>query len=209
MDAADDGGSVPPLPASRRADADEAGTAADGRPSSLSEEGGDEKRLGRRPEGPAHAHESGLGATLKRTLLEFKEDGGTDWAAALTYYSVLSIFPMLIALVSIIGLVGDPKRVTKNLVDLVNKFGPSTTSDTFKGPISDLTSNRSAAGVLLVVGILGALWTASGYVGAFFRASNVVYEVEEGRSFFKLRPLQMLVTFLQALVLTVVALPWS
>ncbi len=144
-------------------------------------------------------------ATLKRTVLEFKEDNGTDWAAALTYYSVLSIFPALIAMVSIVGLVGDPKKVTKNLTDIVNKFGPSTTSHTFKGPIESLTANRGAAGALLIVGVLGALWTASGYVGGFFRASNVIYEVEEGRPFFKLRPLQVLVTFLQVFLLAAVA----
>lgn len=167
---------------------------------------GSEKRLAREPEGPAHKPEGGFVQTVKRSATEFKEDNGTDWAAALTYYSVLSIFPMLIALVSIVGLVGDPKKVTKDLVDIVNKFGPSTTSDTFRDPIESITANRSAAGVLLVVGIVGALWTASGYVGGFFRASNAIYEVEEGRSFFKLRPLQILVTFLQVLLLAAVAL---
>lgn len=182
---------------------------ADGEASGSSsgpDSGGGEKRLAREPEGPEHAHQGGTGQTLKRTITEFKEDNGTDWAAALTYYSVLSIFPALIALVSIVGLVGDPKKVTKNLTDIVNKFGPSTTSRTFKGPIESITANRSTAGVLLVVGILAALWTASGYVGGFMRASNVIYEVEEGRSLFKLRPVQMLVTFLQVLLLAIVAL---
>jgi len=165
-----------------------------------------EKRVAREPEGPEHAHRGGIGQTLKRTLTEFKEDNGTDWAAALTYYSVLSIFPALIALTSIVGLVGDPKRVTRNLTDIVRKFGPSTTADTFKEPIESISANRGTAGLLLVVGILGALWTASGYVGGFFRASNVIYEVEEGRPIFKLRPLQLLVTFLQVLLLAIVAL---
>ncbi len=90
---------------------------------------------------------------MKRSATEFKEDNGSDWAAALTYYSVLSIFPALIAMVAIVGLVGDPKKVTKNLTDIVSKFGPSTTSKTFKGPIESITANRGAAGVLLIVGI--------------------------------------------------------
>ena len=83
----------------------------------------------REPEGPAPERTGKLTATLKRTATEFKEDNGTDWAAALTYYSVLSIFPALIAMVSIVGLVGDPKKVTKNLTDIVDKFAPSTTSE--------------------------------------------------------------------------------
>ena len=167
---------------------------------------GSEKRIARDTEGPAHQATGGMVQTLKRSATEFKEDNGTDWAAALTYYSVLSIFPALIAMISIVGLVGDPQKVTRNLTDIVNKFGPSTTSDTFRGPIESLTANRSTAGVLLIVGIVGALWTASGYVGGFFRASNVIYEVEEGRSFFKLRPLQILVTLVQVLLLASVAL---
>lgn len=182
-----------------------AGDAASGTDSEP-DSGRSEKRLAREPEGPEHARKGGTGQTLKRTITEFKEDNGTDWAAALTYYSVLSIFPALIALVSIVGLVGDPKKVTKDLTDIVNKFGPSSTSRTFKGPIESITANRGTAGILLVLGIVTALWTASGYIGGFIRASNVIWEVEEGRSILKLRPLQLLVTFLQVVLLAVVAL---
>ena len=163
-----------------------------------------EKVEGRRPTGPAHARKSGLVQTLKRTVTEFKEDNLTDSAAALTYYAVLSIFPALIALVSIVGLVADPKTVTDSLTDLVSSIGPSSAADTFKGPIEDITKSSGTAGILLIVGIATALWTASGYVGAFMRASNVIYEVEEGRSFFKLRPLQMLVTLVLILMLALV-----
>jgi membrane protein len=164
----------------------------------------EEKRSGRRPEGPAHPRKDGLVQTVKRTIAEFKEDNLSDFAAALTYYAVLSIFPALIALVSIVGLVGDPKTVTNALTDIVSSIGPASAVDTFKGPIEDITSDRGAAGILLIVGIAAALWTASGYVGAFMRASNVIYEVEEGRSFIKLRPLQMLVTLVLVLLLAVV-----
>jgi membrane protein len=146
--------------------------------------------------------------TLKRTVREFRDDNLTDWAAALTYYAVLSIFPALIALISIVGLVGDPEEVTDTLTEIVASIGPSSAADTFSGPIESITSNRGAAGVLLVVGIATAVWTASGYVGAFMRASNVIYEVEEGRPFWKRRPLQLLVTLvcILMLALTVVAL---
>jgi membrane protein len=165
---------------------------------------GAQKRSGRRPEGPAHTRSGSLVETLKRTLAEFKEDELTDRAAALTYYGVLSIFPALIALVSIVGLVGDPATVTRTLTDVVSSVGPASAVDTFQGPIESVTSNRGAAGVLLIVGIVTALWTASGYVGAFMRASNVIYEVEEGRPFVKLRPLQMLVTLVLILMLALV-----
>jgi membrane protein len=165
---------------------------------------GGEKRSGRRPEGPEHAQKGSLGQTLKRTVSEFKEDALTDSAAALTYYAVLSIFPALIALVSIVGLVFDPARITKALTDLVSEVGPASAVETFKGPIETLTQSSGTAGVMLIVGIVAALWTASGYVGAFMRASNVIYEVEEGRSFVKIRPLQMLVTLVLVLMLALV-----
>jgi membrane protein len=87
----------------------------------------------------------------------------------------------------------------------MSALGPASAADTFKGPIASLTSNRGAAGVLLIVGLGTALWTASGYVGAFIRASNAIYEVEEGRPFWKLRPLQLLVTLTMILMLALVA----
>jgi membrane protein len=144
--------------------------------------------------------------TFKRTVLEFSEDNMTDWAAALTYYGLLSLFPALIALVSIVGLVGDPQATTRTITDIVTQLGPSSASDTFSGPIQSITSNRSAAGVLFVVGLAVALWSASGYVGAFTRAANVIYETPEGRPFWKLRPLQVLVTLAMIVMLALVAL---
>jgi membrane protein len=156
------------------------------------------------PEGVEH--KTGTGSLLKRTFKEFQEDNLTDWAAALTYYSVMSLFPALIALVAIVGLVFDPKEVTDALTDVVTQLGPSSAADTFKGPIESITSNNSASGVLLVVGVLLALNAASGYVGAFIRASNIIWETPEGRGFFKLRPLQIGVTLVMILMLVVVAL---
>src|SRR5687767_7430156 len=107
------------------------------------------------------------GATLKRTVSEFKEDKLNHWAAALTYYAVLSLFPALLVLVSLVGLFADPARVTKVLTDTVSELGPASAADTFKGPIEDITSNRGTAGIMLIVGIASALWAASGYVSAF------------------------------------------
>lgn len=134
-------------------------------------------------------------ATLVRTLREFKQDKLQHWAAALTYYAVLSLFPALLVMVSLVGLFANPDTVTKFLTDVVGALGPSTAVDTFKGPIESITANKGAAGVMAIVGVLAALWSASGYVGAFTEASNTIYEVEEGRPFWKLKPLQLFVTF--------------
>jgi membrane protein len=165
---------------------------------------GDQKRSARRPEGPAHARKGSLMQTLKRTMTEFSEDNLTDVAAALTYYAVLSIFPALLAMISIVGLVGDPQTIIKTLTDIVGSIGPASAVETFKGPIEGLTKSSGTAGIMVIVGIAAALWTASGYVGAFMRASNVIYEVEEGRSFILLRPLQMLVTLVLVVLLALV-----
>ena len=145
-------------------------------------------------------------ATLKRTFREFKEDNLTDWAAALTYYAVLSMFPALIALLSLVGLVADPATVSRVITETVSEIGPATAAETFSGPIQSITESESKAGLALILGLAAALWTASGYVGAFMRASNAIYEIEEGRPFWKLRPLQIAVTLVCVLMLAIVFL---
>jgi membrane protein len=148
----------------------------------------------------------GLWPVLKRSATEFREDNMSDWAAALTYYGLLSLFPALIALVSILGLFGDPATTTQQITDIVTQIGPSSAADTFSGPIESITSNQSAAGIMFVVGLAVALWSASNYVGAFMRASNIAWETPEGRSFLRLRPLQIVVTLAMVIMLAVVAL---
>jgi membrane protein len=149
---------------------------------------------------------TGVWPTLKRTVAEFQEDNLTDWAATLTYYGLLALFPAMIVLVSIVGLVGDPESTTNTLTDIVTKLGPDSAADTFSGPITQVTESRSAAGFALIASTLVALWSASGYLGAFVRASNVIYETREGRPFWKLRPLQLLMTLVVVLLLAVMAL---
>ena len=144
-------------------------------------------------------------STLKRTALEFREDNLSDWAAALTYYGLLALFPALIALVSLIGLIGDPKSTTESLTEIITELGPESAAETFKGPIESVASDQSTAGLALVFGLAAALWSASGYVGAFMRASNVIYETPEGRPFWKLRPLQLLVTLGMILLMALLA----
>jgi membrane protein len=160
----------------------------------------------RAPDAPTDIPKRSWLDTVKRTVREFKDDNLTDWAAALTYYAVLSVFPALIALLSIVGLVVDPATVTRVLTDTISALGPQSAIDTFKQPIEEISRNQSTAGIGLIVGLAGALWTASGYVGAFIRASNAIYEIEEGRPFWKLRPLQILVTLIEVLLLAIVVL---
>jgi membrane protein len=164
----------------------------------------DQGRRDYRPEGAAA--DPGLFATLKRTAAEFMEDNLSDWAAALTYYGLLALFPALIAVISLIGLVGDPKSTTDSLTEIVTEIGPQSAAETFSGPIESIASNQSAAGFAFVFGIALALWSASGYIGAFIRASNIIYETPEGRPFWKLRPLQLLVTLAMVVTLALLAL---
>jgi membrane protein len=149
---------------------------------------------------------TGLWPTLKRTVGEFQEDNLTDWAGTLTYYGLLALFPAVIVLVSIVGLVGDPESTTDTLTDIVTKIGPDSAANTFEGPIKQVTESRATAGFALIASTLVALWSASGYLGAFIRASNVIYETREGRPFWKLRPLQLLMTLVVVLLLAVMAL---
>ena len=150
-----------------------------------------------------HERRTGFLPTAKRTIKEFSEDNSTDWAAAMTYYALLALFPALIALVSIIGFFFDPEQVTSALTKVISSIGPSSAVDTFKGPIESVTSNKGASGIIGIVGIVLALSSASSYVGAFMRASNIAYEVDEGRPIYKLRPLQMLVTLVLLILLTI------
>jgi membrane protein len=142
---------------------------------------------------------------LTRTVREFRADHLTDWAAALTYYAVLSIFPALIGLVALLGLFGEYPRTSDAVLGIIDKIGPSSAVDLVRGAIEGVVKSKGDAGALLGVGLLGALWSASGYVGVFMRASNAIYEVEEGRPFWKLRPLQVLVTLACVILVALVA----
>jgi membrane protein len=146
------------------------------------------------------------GGTLKRLVKEISQDNLTDWAAALTYYLVLAMFPAIIALISIVGLVFDPQQITTALTTLLNTIAPGTAAKTFSGVINQLAGSTATAGIGLIVGLASALWAASGYVGAFTRAANVVWETPEGRPFWKLKPLQLLVTLIGVLFIAVIAL---
>ncbi len=138
---------------------------------------------------------------LKRSATEFQDDNLTDWAAALTYYGILAIFPALLVLVSVLGLIG--QSATQPLIDNLGEVAPGPAQEILTNALTNLQGSQGAAGVLFVVGLLGALWSASGYVGAFMRASNAIYDIEEGRPIWKTLPLRVGLTIL---LLTLVAI---
>jgi membrane protein len=141
--------------------------------------------------------------TLKRTVREFRRDNLTDWAAALTYYGILAIFPALIALVSVLGLIGE--SATDSLIENLGQVAPGPAKDIFTSAIENLQQNQGAAGVLFVVGLAAALWSASGYVAAFMRASNSIWDVEEGRPIWKTLPTRVGTTVVLLILLAVTA----
>ena len=148
---------------------------------------------------------TGRWAVLKRTAVEFKEDNLTDWAAALTYYAVLALFPALLALVALVGIFGQYPQTTNALIDVARQVSGGNSALTgLQNTINGVVQNKGGAGALLGLGLAGALWSASGYIGAFMRASNAIYEVGEGRPFWKLRPLQVVVTLVMVLLMALV-----
>ena len=143
---------------------------------------------------------------VRRSVIRLVDDGCGDKAAALTYYSVLSIFPALIAVVSLVGLVGEGPRTVQTLLDIVGQIGADSAVNTVEGPLTTISEARRAAGFALIFGLVGALWSASAYVGAFGRSVNEIYGVEEGRPFWKLRPYQILITVVVLALTTFVVL---
>jgi membrane protein len=156
------------------------------------------------PEGPEDLPRRSWWGVLKRTVREFKDDNITDWAAALTYYGILAIFPALLALISVLGLIGP--SATQPLIDNLSAVAPGPAKQIVTSAIQNLQQNSGAAGVLFVVGIAAALWSASGYVAAFMRASNAIYGVGEGRPIWKTLPVRVLTTLVLLLMLAAVTL---
>ncbi|WP_193044092.1 YihY/virulence factor BrkB family protein [Mycolicibacterium baixiangningiae] len=158
----------------------------------------------RKPDSPTDLTKPSTMYVLRKTAREFGHDQCTDLAAALTYYAVLSLFPAVLVMVSLLGVFGQGRRTTDALLDIVSDIAPASTVDTLRPTIEQLVDSPSA-GFALVIGILTALWSASGYVGAFGRAMNRIYEVDEGRPVWKLRPLQLVLTFAALLGAALVA----
>src|ERR671917_2055589 len=154
------------------------------------------------PDHPGQLEKRSWVEVAKRTVKEFREDNLTDWAAALTYYGVLSIFPALIVLVSVLGLIGE--SATDPLLENLGEVAPGPAKEIVTNAIENLQGSQGAAGVFFIIGILGAIWAASGYIAAFMRASNAIYDMPEGRPIWKTLPVRIGLTVL-LIVLTVIS----
>lgn len=141
---------------------------------------------------------------FRKSVREFRDDNGTDLAAGLTYYAVLSIFPAALALLSLLGLVGQGQKSVNAVLDVLRPLVSANTLSNIQGPLIRL-SQSDAATATFAVGLVGALWSASSWVRAFSRAMNRIYEVDEGRPFWRLYPMTYLVTVV-TVVLSAVAL---
>src|SRR3954465_4266361 len=157
----------------------------------------------RAPRSPSHLTARSWGDVFKRTVTEFRRDNLTDLAAALTYYGILAIFPAIIALVSILGLIGPP--ATQPLLDNVSQVAPGPAKDILTSTIQNLQNNRGSAGVMFFVGIALALWSASGYVASFMQAANAIYDIPEGRPIWKTIPVRLGVTVALVILLAITA----
>jgi membrane protein len=155
------------------------------------------------PQGPTDLGGGSWWQVLRRTVREFRADNVTDWAAALTYYGVLSLFPMLLVLVSLLGVVGH--SATQPLISNLGKLAPGAAQQIFTSAIQNLQKSSGAAGVATIVGLALALWSASGYVAAFMRASNAIYDIEEGRPIWKTAPTRVGVTLVLVVLLVISA----
>jgi membrane protein len=143
-------------------------------------------------------------SVVKRTLREFQDDHITDLAAALTYYGVLAIFPMLIVIISLLGLIGT--SVTEPVIHNLETVAPGPAKSILTGAVTNVQSHQGTAGTAFVVGLLVALWSASGYTGAFMRAANVIWDVPEGRPIYKTLPIRFGITLVTVILLTLSAL---
>lgn len=159
-----------------------------------------------KPDSPGELSKPSWVYVGRRTLAEFSKDQCTDQAAALTYFAVLSIFPAIIFLLSLVGLVGQGPKTAQTLLGVLSDLGANSLAKTLGPTVTQLSTSSGTAGIAFIVGLVVALWSASGYVGAFSRSMNRVYDIGEGRPVWKLRPLQLGVTLVVLVLSALIAL---
>ncbi|NYJ02480.1 membrane protein [Nocardioides thalensis] len=157
------------------------------------------------PDSPTELKKASWWYVARKTAREFSDDQCTDLAAALTYYAVLALFPASIAILSLVGLFGEGQRTVDTMMGILDDVGASGVADTIEPILTELSQAQNS-GIALVIGLAVALWSASGYVGAFARGMNRIYEIDEGRPIWKLRPAMMLITFVTVVLTALVAL---
>src|SRR6266511_5993314 len=156
------------------------------------------------PDKPTQLSRRSWWGVLKRVVKEYRRDNLSDWAAALTYYAILSLFPGLLVLVSALRLIS--RSAVDTVVNNIAQLAPGATRQILTGAVNNiLNSNQNTASVLAIVSLLVALWSASGYVAAFMRASNAIYDVPEGRPIWKTVTIRVAVTVVMLVLLAVSA----
>ena len=158
------------------------------------------------PDSPTELSKPSWFYVLRKTAREFSRDQCTDLAAALTYYAVLALFPAMIAMLSLVGLVGQGPKTARTILQVLDQVGATAVTDTLEPTLTALANAPGRAGFAFVIGLVLALWSASGYVGSFGRAMNRMYEIEEGRPIWKLRPVQLVVTLVAVVLAALVAM---
>ncbi|GAC1436180.1 MAG: YihY/virulence factor BrkB family protein [Solirubrobacteraceae bacterium] len=161
-------------------------------------------RRRRKPSGFGELPPGAWGRIVRRTFDQYRADGVTNLAAALTYRSVLSLFPGLVALVALLGLLGQYPQTFDAVTQIVGRFAPQSTVQTISGPVRQVITHKGGAGALFGVGLLGAIWAASGYIGTFSWAANVMWEAKRGRSWYWQWPFNVAVTLVALVLVTVV-----
>jgi YihY family inner membrane protein len=156
------------------------------------------------PHAPTGLSPASWWGAAKRIVGEFREDNLPDWAAALTYYSVLAIFPSMLVIVSLLGLGG--ASLSRDLVTNVGDLAPGAVKQVLTNALTELQRGRSGASLAALLGLAAALWSASGYVGAFMRACNAVYDVPEGRPIWKTLPIRIAITIVTLVLLSASAI---
>lgn len=158
-----------------------------------------------KPDSPTDLHKRSWKYVLLKTVREFTADQCPDIAASLVYFGVLALFPGLIAVFSLLGVVGQSEAAASTVLDIVDNVAPGGAADLLREPIEQVAGSPGA-GLALIAGIVLAIWSASGYIGAFGRAMNRIYEIDEGRPFWKLKPSQLLLTIVLVSLVTIAAL---
>ncbi|MFF5650813.1 YihY/virulence factor BrkB family protein [Streptomyces collinus] len=166
--------------------------------------GPDEQVEQRAPDSPKDLPKRSWGAVLKGTVKEFKKDELTDRAAALTYYGILALFPALLALISLLGIVG--QSATQQVLDNIQKLAPGAARDVLSNAVQQMQGNAGLGSIMAIVGLALAVWSASGYVAAFIRSANAVYDVPEGRPVWKVMPVRLGVTVVLMVIAVISAL---
>jgi membrane protein len=156
------------------------------------------------PKAPTDLPGASWWGAVKRAAAEFQRDKVTDWAAALTYYGVLSIFPAMLVVVSVVGLAG--RSVSQSLITNVGQLAPGAVKQVLTTGLTELQRNQGGAGVVALLSLAAAIWSASGYVAAFMRASNAMYDIEEGRPLYKTLPIRIGVTLVTLVLLSACAI---